>query len=855
MIDFNKLTTKSAEALQGAMQLAGEMKNPEIKPPHLAVVLLQQPGGIVPALIVKLGGQVDELADQLKSEISKLPQASESVQPRLSTELTKVFDRAESQAGKIGDEYISTEHLFLGLLEEKNLQSLLKISSKDVLNILKQVRGSQKVSDKDPEGKYQALEKYTTDFTSLAREGKIDPVIGRDVEIRRVMQILSRRTKNNPVLVGEPGTGKTAIVEGLARKIIENDVPDQLKNKRLLALDMGALIAGAKYRGEFEDRLKAVIKEIENSAGQIILFIDELHTIVGGGAAEGSTDAGNLLKPALARGTLRTIGATTIREYRKYVEKDAALERRFQPVMIEEPNREDAISILRGIKEKYEAHHGIHITDNAIVAAVDLSKRYIPDRFLPDKAIDLMDEAASVLRIEIDSKPTELDQLQRRIRQLEIEREALRKEKDEASKNRLQELEKILAELQGEYQELDIHWQNEKKALDTIRHGSQQLDELKEQAAQAERNYDLQTAAEIKYGKIPDLKKEIKAAQEKLNQIQKDRAMLKEEVTETDIAAVVSRWTGIPVQKMLSEESERLKQMEQELHQRVVGQDQAVAAVASAVRRSRAGISEANRPVGSFIFLGPTGVGKTELARALAEFLFNDENMMVRIDMSEYMESHSTARLIGSPPGYVGYEEGGQLTEAVRRHPYSVVLFDEIEKAHQEVLNVLLQILDDGRLTDSKGRTVNFTNTVVIMTSNLGSQQIAELQNNPEQQRSAVEHQLHQHFKPEFLNRVDDVIIFQPLSEADIKEIVKLQLNLVAHRLAQQQIEVDFSDQVIDHLATVGYDPVFGARPLKRLIQTIVLDQLAMRIIEGEIESGDKVGLDLKDKQIVIDKK
>ncbi len=510
---------------------------------------------------------------------------------------------------------------------------------------------------------------------------------------------------------------------------------------------------------------------------------------------------------------------------------------------------------LRGIKEKYEAHHGIHITDNAIVAAVDLSKRYIPDRFLPDKAIDLMDEAASVLRIEIDSKPTELDQLQRRIRQLEIEREALRKEKDEASKNRLQELEKILAELQGEYQELDIHWQNEKKALDTIRHGSQQLDELKEQAAQAERNYDLQTAAEIKYGKIPDLKKEIKAAQEKLNQIQKDRAMLKEEVTETDIAAVVSRWTGIPVQKMLSEESERLKQMEQELHQRVVGQDQAVAAVASAVRRSRAGISEASRPVGSFIFLGPTGVGKTELARALAEFLFNDENMMIRIDMSEYMESHSTARLIGSPPGYVGYEEGGQLTEAVRRHPYSVVLFDEIEKAHQEVLNVLLQILDDGRLTDSKGRTVNFTNTVVIMTSNLGSQQIAELQNNPEQQRSAVEHQLHQHFKPEFLNRVDDVIIFQPLSEADIKEIVKLQLNLVAHRLAQQQIEVDFSDQVIDHLATVGYDPVFGARPLKRLIQTIVLDQLAMRIIEGEIESGDKVGLDLKDKQIVIDKK
>ncbi len=855
MMDFNKLTTKSAEAVQGAMQLAGEMKNPEIKPTHLAVVLLQQPGGIVPSIVVQLEGKVDELTSQLKTKMSELPQASGSVQPLLSSELSKVFERAESQAGKLGDEYVSTEHLFLGLLEENSLQSIFKIAPKDVLNILKQVRGSQKVSDRDPEGKYQALEKYTSDFTSLAREGKIDPVIGRDMEIRRVMQILSRRTKNNPVLVGEPGTGKTAIVEGLARKIIENDVPDQLKNKRLLALDMGALIAGAKYRGEFEDRLKAVIKEIENASGQIILFIDELHTIVGGGAAEGSTDAGNLLKPALARGTLRTIGATTIREYRKYVEKDAALERRFQPVMIEEPNREDAISILRGIKEKYEAHHGIHITDNAIVAAVDLSKRYIPDRFLPDKAIDLMDEAASVLRIEIDSKPTELDQLQRRIRQLEIEREALKKEKDEASKNRLQELEKLLAELQGEYQELDIHWQNEKKALDTIRHGSQQLDELKEQAAQAERNYDLQTAAEIKYGKIPELQKEIKASQKKLNEVQKDRSMLKEEVTETDIAAVVSRWTGIPVQKMLSEESERLKQMEKELHQRVVGQDQAVAAVASAVRRSRAGISDAIRPVGSFIFLGPTGVGKTELARALAEFLFNNENMMVRIDMSEYMESHSTARLIGSPPGYVGYEEGGQLTEAVRRHPYSVVLFDEIEKAHQEVLNVLLQILDDGRLTDSKGRTVNFSNTVVIMTSNLASDQIAALKNDPDKQRSAVEHQLHQYFKPEFLNRIDDVIIFQPLSESEIKEIVKLQLNLVSHRLAQQQIVVEFSDQVFDHLTTTGYDPVFGARPLKRLIQTTVLDPLAMEIIDGKIGSGDQVKLDVEDNQIAIHKK
>ncbi|MDQ5951316.1 MAG: ATP-dependent Clp protease ATP-binding subunit ClpB, partial [Patescibacteria group bacterium] len=634
-MDFNKLTTKAAESVQGAVQLVGQLRNPEIMPVHLALVLVQQAGGIVPSILQKLDKDPATVSEAIKSEVSKLPTSSTTPQPVLSQALRQVFDQAESEAGKLRDEYISTEHLLLGLLDDNSIRSLIGISKDEILKALKDVRGSQRVTDQDPEGKYQSLEKYTTDFTKLAREGKIDPVVGRDEEIRRVMQILSRRTKNNPVLVGEPGTGKTAIVEGLARKIVENDVPDTLRNKRLLSLDMGALVAGAKYRGEFEDRLKAVIKEIESSDGAIVLFIDELHTIVGGGAQEGSTDAGNLLKPALARGTLRTIGATTLREYRKYIEKDPALERRFQPVQVEEPSTDDAISILRGIKEKYEAHHGVHITDNALVAAVNLSKRYIPDRFLHDKAIDLMDEAASVLKIEIDSKPTELDQLNRRIRQLEIEREALKSEKDDASKQRLTDLEKQLADLKEQQQDVEVHWRNEKEVIDTLKNSTKDLDELREKAAQAEREYDLQKAAEIKYGKIPELEKKVKDAQKRLNEVQKDRKILKEEVTEEDIGKVVSRWTGIPVQKMLGAESEKLKNMEAELGKRVVGQENAVKAVSNAVRRSRAGISEENKPIGSFIFLGPTGVGKTELARALADFLFNDENLMIRIDMSE----------------------------------------------------------------------------------------------------------------------------------------------------------------------------------------------------------------------------
>ncbi|MEX0895333.1 MAG: ATP-dependent chaperone ClpB [Patescibacteria group bacterium] len=853
-MDLNKLTTKAAESMQGAMQLAGQLRNTEITPWHLALVLTQQAGGIVPSILQKLDADATQIAADLKEQLEQLPTTAEVTQAVGSRELSQTLSAAESEAGKLRDEFISTEHLFLGLLENTDVQKIFKVEKQQILAVLKELRGSQKVTDRDPEGKYQVLEKYTTDFTQLAKDGKIDPVIGRDEEIRRVMQILSRRTKNNPVLVGEPGTGKTAIAEGLARKIIANDVPDTLQHKRLLSLDMGSLIAGAKYRGEFEDRLKAVIKEIESAEGEIILFIDELHTIVGAGSAEGSTDAGNLLKPALARGTLRTIGATTLKEYRKYIEKDAALERRFQPVMVEEPSTDDAISILRGIKEKYEAHHGVHITDNALVAAVDLSKRYISDRFLPDKAIDLMDEAASVLKIEIDSKPTELDQLDRRIRQLEIEREALKQEKDDTSKERLQKIEKELAELREQSQELEAHWKNEKEVIDQLKATSKQLDELRAEAEAAERNYDLQKAAEINYGKIPELEETIKKAQKKLTEVQKDRSILKEEVTEEDIARVVARWTGIPVQKMLSQESDRLKNMEQELEQRVVGQKEAIAAVANAVRRSRAGISEASKPIGSFIFLGPTGVGKTELAKAVAEFLFNDDNQLVRIDMSEYMERHAVARLIGSPPGYVGYEEGGQLTEAVRRHPYTVVLFDEIEKAHPEVFNVLLQLLDDGRLTDSKGRTVNFKNTVIIMTSNLASSAIAEHQGEREAQEKAVHEQLRQHFKPEFLNRIDDIIIFQPLSEKEIETIVKLQLEDVKKRLITQQINVTYTDDAVKALASAGYDSVFGARPLKRLIQRTVLDPLALKVLDEIVSQGDTIEVTTKNDEIVLKK-
>lgn len=851
-MDLNKLTTKAAESIQGTMQLAGKLGHPELTSYHLALVVLEQAGGIVPALVSRLEKNEVAISQTLKEKLETLPTVSGQTQPAVSRDLQQVLQQAESEAGKLNDEYISTEHLFLALLDQSAIRDIFEVSKKEVLEVLKDVRGSQRVTDPDPESKYQALEKYTQNFTQLAKEGKVDPVIGRDEEIRRVTQILSRRTKNNPVLVGEPGTGKTAIVEGLARKIIEGDVPDALKGKQILNLDLGALIAGSKYRGEFEDRLKAVVKEIENSDGQIILFIDELHTIVGAGAQEGSTDAGNLLKPALARGRLRTIGATTLKEYRKYIEKDAALERRFQPVMVEEPSGEDAISILRGIKEKYEAHHGVRIRDNAIVAAVNLSDRYISDRFLPDKAIDLMDEAASAIRIEIDSKPTAIDQLERKIRQYEIEKEALKKEKDEASKKRLAEIDKELAELKERHGELELQWRTEKDVIDALKETSKELDQLREQAAQAEREVDLEKAASIKYGQIPETEKKIKDLQKRLGEIQKNSSILKEEVTEEDIAAVVSRWTGIPVQKMLTSETDKLVNMEGELAERVIGQQEAIKAVSNAVRRNRAGIGEPNRPIGSFLFMGPTGVGKTELAKALAEFLFDDENRMVRIDMSEYMERHSVARLIGSPPGYVGYEEGGQLTEAVRRHPYTVILFDEIEKAHDEVFNVLLQLLDDGRLTDSKGRTVDFKNTVIIMTSNLASNEIKEYEDNQEEQRQAVMSALALKFRPEFINRIDDIVIFQPLDQEMLKSIVKLQLDLVQDRLAQRDIKLTFSDKAVEHFAAAGFDEVFGARPLKRLIQNTLLDELSLQLLEGKIKDGQTVKVDYNGKKIVL---
>ncbi len=852
-MNLNSFTTKSAEAIQGTMQLAGKLKNPAMHPLHLLLVLVEQPNGLIPSLLQKLEQDLPSLKTKVQNEISKLPTTETATQAYVSPELQQVFAKAETEAGKLRDEYISTEHLFLGLLDNKEIQHLVEVDKKSVIETLKQIRGNQKVTDPDPEGKYQALEKYTQDFTELAKQGKIDPVIGRDEEVRRITQILSRRTKNNPVLVGEPGTGKTAIVEGLAKKIIDQDVPDVLKNKKILNLDMGALIAGAKYRGEFEDRLKAVIKDIEAAEGEIILFIDELHTIVGAGAQEGSTDAGNLLKPALARGKLRTIGATTLKEYRKYIEKDAALERRFQPVMVEEPSVEDTLSILRGIKEKYETHHGVKIRDNALVAAVKLSHRYIADRFLPDKAIDLMDEAASAIRIEIESKPTVIDTLERKIRQLEIEKAALTKEKDESSKERLKEIEKEIAELTEKHKQLDLHWQAEKNAIAKIKQSSKDIDELKEQAIQAERNYDLQKVAEINYGKIPELENKIKQAKVELKKIQTNQKILKEEVSQEDIARVVARWTGIPVEKMLTEEGDKLAKLETEIGHRVIGQTTAIKAVANAIRRNRAGISEEGKPIGSFIFLGPTGVGKTELAKTLAEVLFDDEKMIIRIDMSEYMEKHSVARLIGSPPGYVGYEEGGQLTEAVRRRPYSVILFDEVEKAHPDVFNTLLQVLDDGRLTDSKGKTVDFKNTVIIMTSNLGSELIAEYQQDTNKQEQEIHKLLKQRFRPEFLNRVDDIIIFQPLTEKEIKNIVKIQIRILQTRLKENKnIDLTVSEKAITYFASAGYDSIFGARPLKRLIQKELLDPLSLEIIQNKVKEGDKVEADFDGRKMVF---
>ena len=853
-MNFNNYTTKAAEAIQGCMQLVGKLSHQGITPLHLLLVLTEQKGGLIPSLLQQLEFNPAEISEKIKSELKTLPVVSGGNSPYLTSETQKVLNQAETEAGKLHDEYISTEHLFLGLIDQPMVKKILNVSKEKTLKALSSIRGKQRVTDQDPEGKYQVLEKYTHDFTQKAKEGDLDPVIGRDDEVRRIMQILSRRTKNNPVLVGEPGTGKTAIVEGLAKKIVDGDVPDTLKNKKLLALDLGAMLAGSKYRGEFEDRFKALIKEVESSEGQIILFIDELHTIVGAGAAEGAVDAGNLLKPALARGKLRTIGATTLKEYRKYVEKDAALERRFQPVMVEEPSAKDTISILRGIKEKYEVHHGIRIRDNAIVAAVNLSVRYISDRFLPDKAIDLMDEAASCLKIEIDSKPTEIDRFHRKRRQLEIEKEALKKETDNLSKERLLNIEKELAEINEENNRLELQWRNEKKFIDEIKISSKELDKLKEESLQAEREGNLQKAAKIIYGEIPELEKRIKTSEEKLDEIRKDHHVLNEEVTEEDIAQVVSKWTGIPVAKMLTEESKKLVNMEDELAKRVVGQKQAIKAVSNAIRRSRAGINEEGRPIGTFIFLGPTGVGKTELAKAVAQFLFNDEKIITRIDMSEYSEKHSVARLVGAPPGYLGYEEGGQLTEAVRRHPYTVILFDEMEKAHPEVFNIMLQIFDEGRLTDSKGRTVNFQNTVIIMTSNLGSVEIAQHAHNREKQEDAINSILRQSYPPEFLNRIDDIIIFQTLTENEIAEIVKLQMEIVAQRLSKKGITIETDKSVAKYLAETGFDEVFGARPLKRLIQNKILDELSLQIIEGKVCEGNSVKVQYDGNKIVIDK-
>lgn len=851
-MNFNNYTTKASEAIQGCMQLSGQLSHQGITPLHLLLVLIEQKDGLTPSLLQRMECNPQVISDKIKEELKTVPIVSGGGAPYITHEMQKVLNQAETEASKLKDEFISTEHLFLGLIDQPEIKKVLSLSKDEILKALSSIRGNQRVTDQNPEGKYQSLEKYTHDFTQKAKEGDLDPVIGRDDEIRRIMQILSRRTKNNPVLVGEPGTGKTAIVEGLAKKIIDGDVPDTLKNKKLLSIDLGAMLAGAKYRGEFEDRFKALIKEVESSEGEIILFIDELHTIVGAGAAEGAVDAGNLLKPALARGKLRTIGATTIKEYRKYLEKDAALERRFQPVMVDEPTVKDSISILRGIKEKYEVHHGIRIRDNSIVAAVNLSVRYISDRFLPDKAIDLMDEAASCLKIEIDSKPTEIDRFHRKRRQLEIEREALKKEKDKLSKERLINIEKELAEINETNSKLELQWHNEKKFIDEIKELSKELDAKKEESLQSERNGELQMAAKIIYGEIPELEQKITIAKEKLAEVQQNNQVLKEEVTEEDIAKVVSRWTGIPVSKMLREESKKLVNMEDELTSMVVGQKQAIKAVSNAIRRSRAGINEEGRPIGTFIFLGPTGVGKTELAKSVARFLFNDEKIITRIDMSEYSEKHSVARLVGAPPGYVGYEEGGQLTEAVRKRPYTVILFDEIEKAHPEVFNIMLQIFDDGRLTDSKGRTVNFQNTVIIMTSNLGSMEIAENANDRKKQEEAVTSILHSSFPPEFLNRIDDIITFQCLTHDDIAEIVNLQMLLVAKRLLKKGITIKTDKSAAKYLAETGFDEVFGARPLKRLIQNKILDELSLQIIEGNVCEGDSVNIKYDDDRIVL---
>jgi ATP-dependent Clp protease ATP-binding subunit ClpB len=845
---IDKYTQKMQEALQAAQDLASQSNHPEFTNEHFLSALLEQGEGITRPLLEKIGANVEQLRERLRSELERRPKIhGAAADLRISNELRNVLDSAEKEMSKLKDEFTSGEHYLLALaganVPAAKLLKDVGVTRDKLMQGLQQVRGSQRVTDQNPEGKYQALEKYGRDLTELARRGKIDPVIGRDNEIRRIMQVLSRRTKNNPVLIGDPGVGKTAIVEGLARRIISGDVPDSLKQKRIIAMDIGAMVAGAKFRGEFEDRLKAFLKEVTDSQGRIILFIDELHTIVGAGAAEGSVDASNMLKPMLARGELRTIGATTIDEYRKYIEKDAALERRFQPVLVNEPSVEDTIAILRGLKERYEVHHGVRITDSALVAAAVLSQRYITDRFLPDKAIDLVDEAASRLKIELDSMPTEIDVIEREIMQHEMERQALKKEKDPASKERLKKLEKELAGLKEKSSALKAEWQKEKAILEEQRKWKEELDRLRTELERAQRRGELAKASEIQYGRIPELEKKLADATAKSAKAKK--TLLREEVTEEDIAQVVSSWTHIPVSRLQEGEREKLVKLEEHLHLRVVGQDEAIKAVANAVRRARAGLQDPNRPLGSFIFLGPTGVGKTELSRALAEFLFDDENAMIRIDMSEYMEKHTVARLIGAPPGYVGYEEGGQLSEAVRRRPYSVVLFDEIEKAHPDVFNVLLQVLDDGRITDGQGRTVDFKNTVIIMTSNIGSQYITE-EESKEARRRLVTDALRAHFRPEFLNRVDEIIIFDRLSEDDLKKIVEIQLGRLSKRLEQRKITLKLSDSAKELLVREGYDPVYGARPLRRTIQKEILDPLSIDILEGKVREGQTVHVDAK---------
>jgi ATP-dependent Clp protease ATP-binding subunit ClpB len=866
-MQLDKLTLKSQEALQEAQRLARDRSHQEMDDEHLLLALLNQQESLVPELLQRIGVPPAKLQPDLEKELARRHKVQGGADPYAGRDLQKALDAAQSEAGKLKDDYISTEHLLLGLIDQAS-PSLKKIFTthglkrEAVLKALVELRGNQRVTDQAPEGKFQALDKYGRDLTALARQGKIDPVIGRDEEIRRVMQVLTRRTKNNPVLIGEPGVGKTAIAEGLARRIISGDIPESLKNKRLVAMDLSAMIAGAKYRGEFEERLKAFLKEITASEGKIILFIDELHTLVGAGAAEGASDAANIMKPQLARGELRCVGATTLDEYRKYIEKDPALERRFQPVQVAEPTVEATIAILRGLKERYEVHHGVRIQDSALVAAATLSHRYITDRFLPDKAIDLVDEAASRLRMELDSMPVEIDVLERQIMQLEIEQNAMKREKDEAPRERLKKLEKELANLKEKSSGLKAQWQNEKAAINAVSIINSQIEQAKIQLEQAQRQGDLNLASQIQYGKLPELHNQLAAAEKALREKPAGNRLLSEEVTDEDIAQVVAAWTHIPVSRMLEGEREKLLKMGERLGLRVIGQAAAVKAVANAVRRSRSGLQDPNRPIGSFIFLGPTGVGKTETARALAEFLFDDESAMVRIDMSEYMEKHTVARLIGAPPGYVGYEEGGQLSEAVRRKPYSVILFDEIEKAHSDVFNVLLQVLDDGRLTDGQGRTVDFKNTIVIMTSNLGSPIIQEYfldghtdKASHQAMEDKVMAELKRHFRPEFLNRVDDIIIFQSLDESELARIVDIQLQQLDKRLAQQNLTLDVDASAKKLIASEGYDPQFGARPLKRAIQEFLLDPLSTKLLAGEFKPGDKIKVSAKNGELVFQRK